>query len=81
MPSNATEPSAGRCTILSVLATPVTRLRVAFVTDSGSMSSYTCPVLVSSPKMTVPHGVTCSGSQDWVPVTIVAAAPVARSIR
>lgn len=84
-PSNDNLPSASRRTTLPASApakTPVVRSYCTPVVPSGFFNSKTCPELpASSPNTTVPHGVTCAGSHDDVPVRIVAVAPVAMSMR
>ena len=59
---------------------PVVRSMVAPSTLSGSMISYIAPSAASSPKRIVPHGVTRTGSLSSMPLTIVVASPVSRSI-
>lgn len=59
---------------------PVTRSNVAPTTLSGSTISYIAPSDASSPKITVPQGVVRTGSLSSIPVRIVVATPVVRSI-
>jgi hypothetical protein len=61
---------------------PVDPLKETPVVASGLISSINHPdVPFSSPKMMVPHAVRRTGSQEFVPVTIVSTAPSTSRIR